>query len=582
MINLRRHNPASLSLTALDFACIIIFQMPAEIEIDLELEPVVSENVTGKAFVATESAAYSKEKPKRPPGRNRKDGAPPGTVPSALAKDVPSPKYTSFYSDHDNAAQKTRAAWTWWKGLKPAQQDLLDAHVYRTWPVLLDPIDESEHKYIDKIIGAEPIQNDQDFIDRWGAGDYTLYLNVNPASGQRRTLFIAHVKCTHDFRKFTPTDRRIDNIANLSVTDPANAAYVAWLRSTGKIKNDAQITKEAEEMAAGSAVMAELVKDMAQDRRELTQKLLEKTEQQIVDPPPDPPSPKDVLTDQLAMFKSLKELVPSSDPMEMMRQVVATAQLLVQKDGNSDLKPLMDEIAKLREESRATEREFFRTQLADMKEQLRVVKETPPSSNVLLPDGSNLQSIVEKAVAKAVESGTADSDNSWWTDPLKALMPVAVPALIQGLGSFLRPAAPAAPFPMPPASYQAGAPMPPQQAQLPAPAQPQQAAPPQASGAYTTGIPQLDALLMQITVPLADALRDGDSGDTFAEFFITEYGFDIFTQLAGSGVDPIVNILYSYPPLTSTLKPLPREQVTRFISEFANFKPQAAPAGGAA
>lgn len=81
---------------------------------------------------------------------------------------------------------------------------------------------------------------------------------------------------------------------------------------------------------------------------------------------------------------------------------------------------------------------------------------------------------------------------------------------------------------------------------------------------------------MQVTVPLVDALRDGDSGEQFAEFFVAEYGFDIFTQLAASGVDPIVGILYSYPPLTSTLKPIPRDRVTRFITEFTAFKPQLA------
>lgn len=545
--------------------------MPAEIEIDSGLESPVAENVIGKAFVAAESAAFSEKKPKRPPGRTRKDGAPPGSVPSILAKDVPSPKYTSFYSDHDNAAQKTRAAWTWWKGLKPAQQDLLDAHVYRTWPVLLDPIEESEHKYIDKIIGAEPIQNDQDFIDRWGAGDYTLYLNVNPANGQRRTLFIAHVKCTHDFRKFTPTDRRIDNIENLSITDPANAAYVAWLRANGKLKDEAKESKEKEEMATATQGLTEVLGKALDRGDRLMEKLIEeRTEPDIPTDPP--PSPKEVLTDQLAMFKSLKELVPSSDPMEMMRQVVATAQLLVQKDGNADIKPLMDQIDKLREESRATEREMWRSQLTEVKDQLRALKETPQSSNVVLPDGSNLESVIQKIVERVVDK----PEDSPWLDIVKQALPVALP-LLGGILQRITAPTPTQPFPMPPASFQAGATVTQPQAQLPAPQPQQQPAQPQASAAYTSGNPALDGLLMQVTVPLADALRDGDSGEQFAEFFVTEYGFDIFTQLAASGVDPIVGILYSYPPLTSTLKPMPRDRVTKFISEFTAFKPQPAP-----
>lgn len=555
--------------------------MPAEIEIDSELESEVTDNVTGKAFVAADSAAFSDKKPKRPPGRTRKDGAPPGTASSSLAKDVPSPKYTSFYSDHDNPTQKTRAAWTWWKGLKPTQQDLLDAHVYRTWPVLLDPIDETEHKYIDKIIGAEPIQNDQDFIDRWGAGDYTLYLNVNPANGQRRTLFIAHVKCTHDFRKFTPTDRRIDNISNLSVTDPANAAYVAWLRANGKIPDEAKDAKEKEEMATATQGMTELLGKSIERGDRLMEKVVE-LHTSDTDTPEPGPSPKEVLTDQLAMFKSLKELVPSSDPMEMMRQVVATAQLLVQKDGNgnADLKPLMEEITKLREESRATERAMWQSQLADIKDRLQA-KENP-SPNVITSDGASLEGIVQRVVEKFMDKPEPNP----WLDVVKDAMPFVGPALNAFAARLMMPATPVAQpphFPMPPATYQAGAP---QQAQLPAPAQPQQQPtaaqqPPQQGGAYTTGNGPLDHLLMMIQVPLADHLRDGDSGTLFAEFFITDFGIDTHTQLATFGADAITNILYSYPPLGPILKPLKRDAVVKFVKEFVEFRPQADSAGGA-
>jgi hypothetical protein len=276
--------------------------------------------------------------------------------------------------------------------------------------------------------------------------------------------------------------------------------------------------------------------------------------------------------------------VPTSDPLEMVRQVIGMAQVLTQKDGNTDIKPLMEEISKLRQESRETEREMWKTQLADIKARLEA-KENAPTSNVLLPDGSNLNVIVEKAVAKAVENGLGESDNSWWVDPLKQLLPAAMPVLGAMLQRFMQPAPAPPAFPMPPAHFQAGAPMPPQPAQLPAPQQqPPPAVQPQ-PGVFTTGIPQLDSLLMQIVVPLADALRgDGapDSGAEFAEYFITEFGYDTFTQLAASGVEPIVQMLYAYPPLVSTLKPLPRESVVKFITEFTAFKPSAAGATGGA
>ncbi len=574
-VSLRALYLANLSLTALDFACIIIFQMPAEIEIESELESTVAENVTGKAFVATESAAYSDKQPKRPPGRKRKDGAPPGSVPSVLAKDVPSPKYTSFYSDHDNPAQKTRAAWTWWKGLKPAQQDLLDAHVYRTWPVLLDPIDESEHKYIDKIIGAEPIQNDQDFIDRWGAGDYTLYLNVNPANGQRRTLFIAHVKCTHDFRKFTPTDRRIDNIENLSVTDPANAAYVAWLRANGKLKDEVKDAKEKEEMATATQGMTELLGKSIERGDRLMEKVVELHTADNSETP-DVPSPKEVLTDQLAMLKSLKELTPTSDPIAMVNAVIGMAQVLTQKgDTNAELRPLMDEISKLREESRATEREFFRTQLTEIKDQLRAAKETP-QSNITLPDGTSVESIINKVVDRLSDK----PEISPWLDVVKSAIPFVGPALNAFAARLMQPAPQPPQFPMPPVTYQAGA-QPPQPAQLPAPAQPQQAAP-QTGGSYTTGNPQLDTLLMAVVIPLADCLRDGETGAVFAEEFVETQGIEVHAMLSQVGVEPIANIIAAYPPLAGVMKKITREKLLRFVQEFCEYKPAEVPSGGAA
>lgn len=567
-------------MTGLDFACIIISTMPTNAEVDSELEPTTPENVSDKPFIASESAAYSEDAPKRRPGRQRKDGAPQGTA-SLLAKNVPSPKYTSFYSDHDNPTQKTRAAWTWWKGLREAQRDLLDAHVYRTWPVLLDPIDDSEHKYIDKIIGNEPIQNDQDFIDRWGAGDYTLYLNVTPADGQRRTLFIAYVKCTHDFRKFTPTDRRIDNIANLSATDPANAAYVAWLKANGKLKDE---VKETQDMAA-TAGLTEIVGKALDRGDRLMEKMIEMKDAPQAPPVDPPPSAEEKLNESLTLLEKLQSFTkgsPQTDPLAMMNAVIEAAKTLNQSNSPSALAPFMDRISGLEEKLRTQESEMLRGQLTEIKDQLRALKETPPPSNVLLPDGSNLDSIVKKAVEKAVENGLGgESDNSWWVDPLKQVAPFAIPAIMTGLAQMFMPkpaAAPASSFPMPPQNFQAGGVTQPQ-AQLPPPAQPQpQPVPqPQQQGAsYTTGNPQLDMLLMMIQVPLADHLRDDATGAEFAEYFIENYSFDIHTQLASSGTDAVVGVLYSYPPLAPILKPLARERVVKFVDDFVKFKPPVA------
>jgi hypothetical protein len=316
----------------------------------------------------------------------------------------------------------------------------------------------------------------------------------------------------------------------------------------------------------------------------MTQKLLDRSEQDSAIPPDPPPSAEEKLNESLTLLEKLQNFTkgsPTADPLAMMSAVIEAAKVLNQSNSPQALTPFMDRIASLEEKLRATESEMLRGQLTDIRDQLRALKEAPPPSNVLLPDGSNLDAVVRKAVEKAVDDGLG-ADNTWWVEPLKALIPVAMPPLMFGLQRLFTPTPPPQ-VPMPPPNYQAGATVQ-QQPQLPPVPQQAPQAQPQASGAYTTGNPQLDALLMMIQVPLADMLRDGDSGKDFAEFFIPEYGLDIHTQLASGGVEPIVSILYAYPPLTAILKPLARERVVKFITEFVNFKPEAVetPEGGAA
>lgn len=529
-----------------------------------------SDAVTDAPFIATESPAFDGTPPKRRRGGQRKDGAPPGTAPPA--KDVPTPRYTSFYSDHDNPHQKTRAAWTWWKGLKPAQWELLDAHVYRSWPVLLDPLDDSEHKYTDKIIGSQPIQNDQDFVDRYGAGDYVLYLNVNPVGDNRRTIFIAYIKCTHDFRTYPPTDRRVDNIGNISLTDPANAAYVAWLRANGKLKDEAKESKEKEEMATATAGVTELLGKSIERGDRLMEKLVEvATTDNNVDAPPEP-STEAKLEDTLRLFGKVRDLTQANTPQapnvtDMINGFVAIHKTLSDSNGNA---PLMERISALEKEVRDRETALLNDKLNNITEQLRTLKDTPTPSNVLLPDGSNLNAIVEKAVEKAVESTLGETDNSWWLGPLKAAAPIAIPAIMSGLAQMFKPAPAAPAFPMPPTQYQAGA-QPPQQAQLPAPAQPQQQPPPQQQAQSTPEQVEVERILTAISAPVIDALAEGRDGDDFADFVREEFGAQAQRLLAKFSEEEIMGALYMFPLIAPRMAQFPQERVKTFVHDFKGY-----------
>jgi hypothetical protein len=486
-----------------------------------------------------------------------------------VARDIPNPRIRKYYSDHDNPAQKTKALWLWWNQLPTPMKEIVEAHVYREWPVLLDPIDDKEWKYIDKIIGVAPVQGDHDFVDMYGAGDYKIYLNVNPAAAPRRTLAEAWVKCSHDFTKYPPSDNRVINVDNISQTDPANKAYVGWLRSQGKLKDEVKEAKEKEEMATATQGLTEVLSKSLDRGDRLMEKLIEERTAEPVIPPDPPPSPQEVISEQLSIFKSLKDLVPTADPMEMMKQVVATAQLLVQKDGNADLKPLMDEISKLREESRATEREFFRTQLSDIKEQLRAAKETPPAPNVLLPDGSNLQAIVEKAVAKAVDDGLGDS--TWWVEPLKTLIPVAMPPLMFGLQRLFTPA-PTPQVPLPPQNYQAGAPV--MQPQLPPVAQQPTQPAPQAQQQDPQAI-AVQQLLVAISGPVVDFLSRDEGGDDFADAVLAEHGKRGFNLISGFSAEDMTNVLYVFPMTAPNMIQFPRDKVLKFATDFKAYTPEA-------
>lgn len=501
-------------------------------------------------------------KPKNKGGRPRKDP----TLPKVL--DAPNPPFTKFDSNHRNPPQRTAAAWAWWNKLTDPVKNIIEAHVYRDWPVLLDP-PEGEFKYIDVIIGTDPIQTDQDFIDKYGAGKYHIYLNANPAASEsRRTLFTAFIDGSHDTTKYPPCDKRIQNVENISLTDPANAAYVAALRANGKLPDPAK----EQEVATATAGLTEVLSKSLDRGDRLMEKLIEERTAEPQLPSDPPPSAEEKLNESLTLLEKLQNFTkgsPTADPMAMMTAVIEAAKVMSQSNNPQSLTPFMDRIAALESQLRTQESEMLRSQLSEIKDQLRTLKEAP-QSNITLADGTSVESIINKVVDRLADK---PEDNPW-LDIVKSAMPAVLPLLGGIAQRFLAPPQPPPAFPMPPATYQAGAPpQPQQQAQLPAPAQPRQAPPqPQAGGAYTTGNPQLDALLMAVVIPLADCLRDGETGGVFAEDFIESQGIETHTMLSQVGVDPIANIIANYPPLAGVMKKVPRDKLMQFVTEFVQYK----------
>ncbi len=180
-------------------------------------------------FLASESSAEVTEeqhkKALQRQGRStQKNGAPPGSAPDVPIK-VPDPKYKTYYSDSDNPNQKTKALWNWWNALPMVFKERCMIYVYRDWPVLitLDKDETDELTCIDVISGVEPIQVDNDFNDKYGAGDFHIYFNEALKPG-KRTLCRAFIKGSRDLKSRPPADRRINDPNQVEMTDPQNAS----------------------------------------------------------------------------------------------------------------------------------------------------------------------------------------------------------------------------------------------------------------------------------------------------------------------------------------------------------------------
>ena len=549
---------------------------------------------------ATNSDAFPLKKSR---GGQRKDGAPAGSRTVKIVGDkekiiapfVPNPAFKAFYSDHDNPAQKTKALWAWWNRLPTPFKDQVDAYLYRDWPVLLDPIEDwcpdcklimapelgkcprcghvlesQEYKYIDIIVGTQPIQNDQDFIDKYGAGNYRLFLNANPPNAPRRTLCIAYVKGSHAFREYPPTNPQRPNAA-LSLTDPLNAAYVAWLRSQGKIPDE---QKERDDMTASAEVTGKLVEQNTMLMGKLIDVTTAEKKEAATAPPAEPArTPEQQLNESLGLVERLAKLTARPDGSGESAQMFRTLMDLMDRMRSaSDPAPYLKLIAEQGEK-------IHQIQLQHLNDKLETLQRSidkPPQTTVTTTDGTNISSLIEKAVEKAVEKAGIgeEADTSWWVDPLKQLVPVAIPVLLQGLSRFFVPQPSAQPQPQPAGGFPGpGAPQPQPQLSAPAPqptpqAQAQQATPEQI---------EAQRILVAMSGPIVEQLGDSEiEGDDFADWMLGELGSRSYQFIVTRfKEEEVLQTLYVYPMIAPNIQHLPRERVAKFVHDFMTFDPKA-------
>lgn len=551
-------------------------------------------------------------KPGAKGGGPRKDGIKTGTVDVDLP--IPTPRYRVFKSDSTNPNQSSKSGWNYGNTLPEWAKAKLVYYVYRDWPVLLDPgFDEEEevydrqYKYIDKISGNEPIQDDMDLLHRYGCGTYRVV--AKDSSSKRKvdkpvfTVWVMNVGGA-DYKSNPPTDARINDVEQVDLNHPANKSYVAYLRGQGKLPeqlNSRQVEGEmaqvqiiekltdkmvqmAENTSTGKNKDAGVLQDAMKGAMDVMQKGAEaaiKTTQEA--------------NEYAAKVRNEAEAnrpaaTATSDPMMLALKIVElihSERPAPTPGTDARYDALQAQLAQLQQSQI--------DRLAKQVETLLDAKVTGPAAstspfsamNEGLDSLEKFSTVMDRLKGgkeegeDAVTDTIADAAPKW----MRPILPI-LPGLAQGLMGWLqtRNQQPQLtyyqtadgrilPIAIPQVMPQ------PQQIQAPpmqwnGPTRPQQQFGPQPvpSPASAPAQDPIYALLSSITIPLLNNLQVNGTGTDFADWFIGGYGQDVYDDVSQLGPDTLFQAVSTFPPITSNpiYAQTPVEQVQKFITEFCD------------
>jgi hypothetical protein len=208
---------------------------------------------------------------------------------------------------------------------------------HRWYPVLLPAENENPLAIKKEMFPSEkrydasdgPL-NEQRIMETVGVGDYTFRLNDTRAKtfSAATILFCEKFATMRDFDTYPP---KLD-VDRVDWTDPANAQYIKWGRSTGVLRDPEAVAEEKEQMAAAT-VTTELIGQANKERERADQLLnaqldqtkaelaetktqLERAKQEKSMPAPAAPASSQA-SDLISVVSSVaalsKELVPRPD-----------------------------------------------------------------------------------------------------------------------------------------------------------------------------------------------------------------------------------------------------------------------------
>src|SRR5271155_328418 len=529
-------------------------------------------------------------------GRPSSKGAPPGSAPQPTATQkngirVPDPKYKTYYSDSENPNQRTKAFWNWWNQLPTTFKERCVAYVYRDWPVLIhiDKDETDELSSIDCISGMEPIQNDADLNDRYGAGDFHIFFNEALLPG-RRTLAKLFVKGSRDLKSRPPSDRRINDVQQIELTDPQNNGYVAYLRGRGMLPEQVSL-KEKE----GQVASIEAVREMNATVNKLTDKVINMAENKSRNSPGADETLK-VLT-QASINANEIQADAAKRSNEMLHETIRGMRELEQQSngrggGLGEALEVGDKLGLIGHRGGdSDEVKELRARLDKIQDdRMRALEEEVKAARIAGPAQAASSSPfghVKEGLSALKEFKTAMEDLSGGKEPsmaeevadiagmpkwLPMVLQFGAPLLNNMLNVFLvsrgmTPGPMVAPGPMPGMGGMPGngpGPFPGQPGQQPTPMpRPAQPSPPQpaqpglppaataptpspemsASGTPTYGLhPDIADLLFEIKTPLTQYIASGDAtGEDYAGVFADSYGLEAFNTVAGFGVEGLMS-----------------------------------------
>jgi len=443
----------------------------------------------------------------------------------------------------------------------------------------------------------DPANWQQEMLDRFGAGDYGLRLNDQHPSVKPNTICYATIDKDTGGMGFRNWDSYppVLNLAEVVLTDEANAPYVRWARLRGiQFPHDPDYAVNSENLRGEEEMAASVVDTMARQVEGLTNKVVSMAEKQsaasAANAPTDPAA-KSELAGILAgiananrgaeigmdfMSKSFGKIIENqakaADPTEHLKGVVEVAKLLQPPagNGNSDLLKIMElQITQQREQAKQQldqqDKSFTRLIESERENHKAIVQMLTSRLDSLEKQESEAPASKEedalktyqriRAIVRDLEEEEAPAnDGPAWLAPVLSLGEKAISGIAETTRNL--------------AAMRAN------QSPMATVEDPAQGLPPAAPPPPET--PQDKEMNMKreyakiIHRPLVDAIKAGRMGYEFAAGFISEAGQPAYDALVSNGYDGVTRFLQAYPPLWKelTLPPIGGVATDKFLREF--------------